>query len=153
GDQSHRDPVVVARKAHDRVGEQVAVRLDDAQVQLVPGRRGAGGALQDRDLRADLGDRRVGSPAVVQGRPAGRQDAGRAGLRAVVWVGGVGGSGGGVSGRFWGGGAGLGGGVGGGVGVRVGLGRVGGAPLTHVRVGGGAGAALGRVLGRRGAGW
>ena len=49
----HRDAVVVAREPDDRVRELLAVGLDHAQVELVPLRRVAGRALQDRHLRVD----------------------------------------------------------------------------------------------------
>ena len=74
GGDRHRDPVVVARVADDRVREQLAVGLDHAQVELVPvlGRI-AGGALEQPDLRVDLGDavvarggRRRSSPPPVE---------------------------------------------------------------------------------------
>src|SRR5262245_3303589 len=53
----HRDPVVVAGVADDRALEQLPVGLDHTQVELVPVLdRIAGGALEQPEMRVDLGD-------------------------------------------------------------------------------------------------
>ena len=74
GRDRHRDAAVVPGVADDGVGEELPVGVDHAQVELLPLGRVAGGALEDRDLRVDLGDRLVRAPDVVERAAAGGDD-------------------------------------------------------------------------------
>ena len=70
-DESHRDPALVIREPDDEVRIPLAIRLDDAEVQLLHRARVRGGALEQAELRVERKDR-VHRPLDVLHRPPAR---------------------------------------------------------------------------------